>query len=159
MANRYVGVSLAAALSLCLMGGAAQAQVKIVFNSFAPPTFVINQGMIDVWAKNVERVTEGRVKVEFPANSLAPPPQQWEMVTQGVADGGHGHELRAGGQVAVEVVEVKLAVVGDGHVAQLGANLAGQLLPRDDVCVMLDLGGDHDIAGAQVARPTSRRPG
>jgi hypothetical protein len=55
MAKRYIGVSLAAALSLCLMGGAAQAQVKIVFNSFAPPTFVINQGMIDVWAKNVER--------------------------------------------------------------------------------------------------------
>jgi TRAP-type C4-dicarboxylate transport system substrate-binding protein len=45
--------------------------------------------MIDVWAKNVERVTEGRVKVEIPATSLAPPPQQWEMVTQGVADGAY----------------------------------------------------------------------
>jgi TRAP-type C4-dicarboxylate transport system substrate-binding protein len=76
-------------LAFGLSASAAQAQIKIVFNSFAPPNFVINQGMIDVWAKNVERVTEGRVKVEIPATSLAPPPQQWEMVTQGVADGAY----------------------------------------------------------------------
>jgi len=89
MSKRYTGISLAAALVVGLMASAAQAEVKIVFNSFAPPNFVINQGMIDVWAKNVERVTEGRVKVEIPATSLAPPPQQWEMVTQGVADGAY----------------------------------------------------------------------
>ena len=89
MNKRYRGVGLAAALAVGLCASAAQAQVKIVFNSFAPPNFVINQGMIDAWAKNVERVTEGRVKVEIPATSLAPPPQQWEMVTQGVADGAY----------------------------------------------------------------------
>jgi len=88
MASRWLSISTAALL-WSVAGGAAQAQTKIVFNSFAPPKFVINQGMIDVWAKNVERVTEGRVKVEFPATSLAPPQQQWEMVTQGVADGAY----------------------------------------------------------------------
>jgi TRAP-type C4-dicarboxylate transport system substrate-binding protein len=76
-------------LAPALAAGSAQAQVKLVFNSFAPPNFVINQGMIDVWAKNVERVTEGRVKVEIPSTTLAPPQQQWEMVTQGVADGAY----------------------------------------------------------------------
>jgi TRAP-type C4-dicarboxylate transport system substrate-binding protein len=89
MNKRWSSVSLAAVLAVALGASAAQAQVKIVFNSFAPPNFVINQGMIDVWAKNVERVTEGRVKVEIPSTSLAPPQQQWEMVTQGVADGAY----------------------------------------------------------------------
>jgi TRAP-type C4-dicarboxylate transport system substrate-binding protein len=86
MSRRHIGRTAAIA-AICLAPVAAHAQTKIVFNSFAPPTFVINQGMIDVWAKNVERVTEGRVKVEIPATTLAPPQQQWEMVTQGVADG------------------------------------------------------------------------
>ena len=35
------------------------------------------------------RVTEGRVKIEFPATSLAPPPGQWEVMTQGIADGAY----------------------------------------------------------------------
>jgi TRAP-type C4-dicarboxylate transport system substrate-binding protein len=89
MAGRLIGLFTAAVFAICAAASAAQAQIKIVFNSFAPPNFVINQGMIDVWAKNVERVTEGRVKVEIPATSLAPPQQQWEMVTQGVADGAY----------------------------------------------------------------------
>ena len=80
---------ISTALAFGLTAGPAQAQIKIVFNSFAPPTFVINQGMIDAWAKNVARVTEGRVIVEIPATSLAPPQQQWETVTQGVADGAY----------------------------------------------------------------------
>ena len=34
----------------------------------------------------METATEGRVKIKFSATSLAAPQQQWEMVTQGVAD-------------------------------------------------------------------------
>lgn len=82
---RFTGALGAAALLAAAAMGAARAET-IVFNSFAPPKFIINNGMIDVWAKNVERVTEGRVKVQIPAKSLAAPQQQWEMVTQGVAD-------------------------------------------------------------------------
>jgi TRAP-type C4-dicarboxylate transport system substrate-binding protein len=87
MKNRFYRICIAATAAIGLATVSAQAQIKIVFNSFAPPNFVINQGMIDVWAKDVARVTEGRVIVEIPATSLAPPQQQWEMVTQGVADG------------------------------------------------------------------------
>lgn len=87
MARKHAGIGLAAVLAACAFSGVAGAQTKIIFNSFAPPTFVINQGMIDAWAKKVGEVTEGRVVVEIPATSLAPPQQQWEMVTQGVADG------------------------------------------------------------------------
>jgi TRAP-type C4-dicarboxylate transport system substrate-binding protein len=89
MTIRRIITGLAASIVVIATGGLAQAQIKIVFNSFAPPTFVFNQGMIDVWAKKVAQVTEGRVVVEIPATSLAPPQQQWEMVTQGVADGAY----------------------------------------------------------------------
>jgi TRAP-type C4-dicarboxylate transport system substrate-binding protein len=89
MTSRLFRIAAAAGLSACLAAGAAHAQTKIVFNSFAPPNFVFNQGMIDVWAKKVGEITEGRVVVEIPATSLAPPQQQWEMVTQGVADGAY----------------------------------------------------------------------
>ncbi|MDP7625961.1 MAG: TRAP transporter substrate-binding protein DctP [Rhodospirillales bacterium] len=84
--GRVSGISLAAALLAGAAANTANAKTTIIFNSFAPPKFVINQGMIDVWAKEIARVTEGRIKVRIPAKSLAPPQQQWEMVTQGVAD-------------------------------------------------------------------------
>jgi TRAP-type C4-dicarboxylate transport system substrate-binding protein len=87
MVTKILRFGVAATLAAGLSIGVAEAQTKIVFNSFAPPTFVINQGMIDAWAKKVQSVTEGRVIVDIPATSLAPPQQQWEMVTQGVADG------------------------------------------------------------------------
>jgi TRAP-type C4-dicarboxylate transport system substrate-binding protein len=89
MKHRILCTGMAAAVAFGMVGSSAQAQIKIVFNSFAPPTFVFNQGMIDAWAKKVAQVTEGRVVVEIPATSLAPPQQQWEMVTQGVADGAY----------------------------------------------------------------------
>jgi TRAP-type C4-dicarboxylate transport system substrate-binding protein len=64
----------------------ARAETKILFSPFTPPGHVIVTGIVQPWAKDVERVTEGRVKISYPANSLAPPPQQWEMVTNGIAD-------------------------------------------------------------------------
>ena len=38
------------------------------------------------WAKDVEKATNGRVKVDFTSASLAPPPKQWNMVSKGIAD-------------------------------------------------------------------------
>lgn len=86
--NRTIKFVAASALALGVVSLQARAET-IVFNSFAPPKFIINQGIIDVWAKNVEKATNGRVKVDIPASSLAPPQQQWETVTQGVADGAY----------------------------------------------------------------------
>ena len=64
----------------------AGAETKILFNRFVPPKHPFNTGMFVPWAKDVEKVTEGRVKVEFSSASLAPPPKQWNMVSKGIAD-------------------------------------------------------------------------
>lgn len=81
-------------LSLCIAGGlslgAVPAQaIEILLSPFAPPNDIINTHVVRPWAEDVKRVTEGRVTIKFSDTSLAAPPQQWEMVTQGIADAGY----------------------------------------------------------------------
>ena len=90
---RKTGMTIAASMASVLIAMtvslAVSAQVKILFNSFEPPGGAIFPGAIKPWIAEVERVTEGRVKIEVPPTSLAPPPQQYELVKQGVADGAY----------------------------------------------------------------------
>ncbi|TRZ57973.1 MAG: hypothetical protein D4S02_13130 [Rhodocyclaceae bacterium] len=76
-----------ALLLLCLSAASAPAvaQTKLVFTVFFPPGHFIHKVMQD-WAADVEIATERRVKIEFPAGSLAPPPQQMSAVQSGIAD-------------------------------------------------------------------------
>ena len=53
--------------------------------------------------------------------------------------------------VELQRVEVDAAVVGHAVPLQRRAGAAGQLLPRDQVGVVLELGGDDDVAGADRA--------
>ncbi|MDN5250374.1 TRAP transporter substrate-binding protein DctP [Betaproteobacteria bacterium LSUCC0117] len=63
----------------------AQAQTKLLFNVFLPPTHFLQQPMRD-WAADVDKATGGNVKVEFAAGNLAPPPQQLPGVASGIFD-------------------------------------------------------------------------
>jgi TRAP-type C4-dicarboxylate transport system substrate-binding protein len=72
----------------------AEAQTVLRFNRWLPPTHNVQGGVMGAWAKEVERVSEGRVRVEFTASSLGPPPRQFDLAAQGVADlvlGVHGY--------------------------------------------------------------------
>lgn len=85
-----MAVSLVAGV---FVGSAALAQqecgsVDLLFNSFLPVNHAFFTGGMRPWAEDVIRVTEGRVNVTFPAASLAPPPQQWNMVLDSIADVG-----------------------------------------------------------------------
>jgi TRAP-type C4-dicarboxylate transport system substrate-binding protein len=84
--KRLATTTALAAAIVAAGAAAAQAETKILFSPFTPPGHIIFTGIVQPWAKDVERVTEGRVKITYPSNSLAPPPQQWEMVTNGIAD-------------------------------------------------------------------------
>ena len=88
MMSRNATSMLAAALAGATLFAAlpAGAETKILFNRFVPPKHPFNVGMFIPWAKDVEQATTGRVKVEFSAGSLAPPPKQWNMVSKGIAD-------------------------------------------------------------------------
>ena len=64
----------------------AAAQDKILFNVFTPPKANPSR-IIYPWMKDINAASKGALKMEAPAKSLAPPPRQMDIVTQGIADG------------------------------------------------------------------------
>lgn len=76
-----------AALSTAMAAALPVKAQTILFNNFLPPNDVLNQGVVQPWLADIERVTEGRVRVVQPTATLAPPPELLTMVQQGIADG------------------------------------------------------------------------
>ena len=75
---------LALAAGMAFASG-AQAQTTLQFNRWLPPGHFLQTGVLEEWAKDVEKATEGRVKIQVTASSLGPPPRQYDLVRQGVA--------------------------------------------------------------------------
>lgn len=60
--------------------------VKLRYSNFFPPVHPISK-LAEEWIKEVEKRTEGRVKISyFPGNTLTPPPQAYDAVVKGIAD-------------------------------------------------------------------------
>src|SRR3989339_635553 len=69
--------------------GAQAKPVTLKFATFVTPMHWVSISL-DNWAKEVDKRTNGRVKVTmFPANTLAPGPQILDAVTKGIADIGY----------------------------------------------------------------------
>jgi TRAP-type transport system periplasmic protein len=86
--------SLTAAGALMALAGAAQAETVLTFNWWIPPTHLQRTEIMDPWAEAVAEATNGEVRIEFTATSMAPPPRQPELVADGVVDlvlGVHGY--------------------------------------------------------------------
>src|SRR5690606_9015856 len=66
-----------ALLSLSLATSALAQNVTLRFNLWLPPSHFIVTDIIGGWAAEVERVTEGRVKVRNTTTSLGAPPRQY----------------------------------------------------------------------------------
>ena len=72
-------------IGLAIVATPAHAETKLLFSIFFPPNHFIRQVMHE-WAADVEKVTDNRVKIEFSAASMAPPPQQMSAVESDVFD-------------------------------------------------------------------------
>lgn len=84
---RRIGIRLATvAVGLSIAHGTALAQSKLLLSTFFPATHPIYADVLVPWAKDVGTATQGRVKIEFSASSLAPPTGQLDMVQKGIAD-------------------------------------------------------------------------
>jgi TRAP-type transport system periplasmic protein len=68
------------------LGSPARADASLTMNVAMPRSSSFFIGVYQPWKEAVERESQGRIKIEMPAASLAPPARQWEMVTSGVAD-------------------------------------------------------------------------
>lgn len=77
VAAGFVALASAAAL--------AQAQTTVRFSNWLPPTHPITTDILQPWAANVEKATEGRVKVQL-LPALGRPPAHFDLVRDGVAD-------------------------------------------------------------------------
>lgn len=95
MMNRfysYNGPLLASALlvSAFVIPAPANAETEILFNTYYSQKHPIMRGTAKPFAMGVAKATNGRVKVKFPAATLASPRKQWGMLTGGIADATSG---------------------------------------------------------------------
>jgi TRAP-type C4-dicarboxylate transport system substrate-binding protein len=82
---RWLSLIVAAA-ALAGTGDSANAQTVLKYNNWLPPQH--NQLVLAMrpWAAEVEKATNGRVKIEFPPASLGAPPRQYDLAVDGIAD-------------------------------------------------------------------------
>ncbi|WP_322867465.1 TRAP transporter substrate-binding protein [Aquicoccus sp. G2-2] len=86
MIKRTMLKGLLAAAAFALAPAAkAESVTKVNFSIFVPPTHPIYAKMISPWAKDVERVTEGRVVINLLPKPLGGAPQHIDLVRDGVA--------------------------------------------------------------------------
>lgn len=78
-------IALAAALAIAGHTVAAAQDVTLRFSNWLPPTHPVVTEILEPWVKDVEKVTEGRVKVEM-LPALGAPPAHFELALNGVTD-------------------------------------------------------------------------
>ncbi len=79
--GRWAIILLCGAAAWC---APAAGETLLRFNSWLPPTHPVMSLTIRPWAEEVAKVTQNRVKFEFTAQSMGPPPNQFDMVKDGV---------------------------------------------------------------------------
>jgi TRAP-type C4-dicarboxylate transport system substrate-binding protein len=88
---RFKALSVAVVTTMALAGAdRGYAETVLQFNRWLPPTQFIQTEVLDAWAADVTKATEGRVKVVMTASSLGATPRQFELVKDGIADIGWG---------------------------------------------------------------------
>ncbi|MCX8023560.1 MAG: TRAP transporter substrate-binding protein [Syntrophorhabdaceae bacterium] len=102
--------------------GAQDKTIAIKFANFFPPDNRISVAM-DEWCKEVEKRTNGRVKVtQFAGGTLSPPTQTYQAVVKGVADMGLSFSSYTMGRFPLsEVVDLPLGYKS-GYIGTLLAN-------------------------------------
>src|SRR5688500_12301781 len=73
-------------LAAAIAAGAAQAQTVLRFNAWLPLVHPMMAMTAKPWTDDVAKATDNRVRFEFTAQSMGPPPNQFEMVRDGVID-------------------------------------------------------------------------
>jgi TRAP-type C4-dicarboxylate transport system substrate-binding protein len=103
----FVIAALLAASAAASPSGAAADSMTLRFNRWIPVTHFTQSEVLDRWAADIAKATQDRVKVEFTASSLAPPPRQYQLAVDGVSDlVWHSHSYTPGVFPLSEIVEL-----------------------------------------------------
>ncbi|MFV0492381.1 MAG: TRAP transporter substrate-binding protein [Pseudorhodobacter sp.] len=84
--NTFASLLAGAILGAGMTAGTAFAEVQLALSSWLPPRHPIVVNAIKPWAKQVEEVTEGRVRIRVLAKPLGAPPAHYDMAAEGIAD-------------------------------------------------------------------------
>ncbi len=86
--NRLKTLCALTALALTGLGTSvtAQAQTTLTLSSWVPPTHYVVKDILQPWMAEVEKATEGRVKINLLPKAVGAPAQHWELARKGVAD-------------------------------------------------------------------------
>lgn len=76
----------AVALGLGFAGGPALAQTTLTMSSWVPQTHALTRDVLGAWAKDVERVTNGRVKLQMLPKHPVAPGGTFDAVRDGLVD-------------------------------------------------------------------------
>jgi TRAP-type C4-dicarboxylate transport system substrate-binding protein len=143
MKRRYVGIFVAAMvlLAFCTTGPlfAQEKVVKLRYSNFFPPVHPISK-LAEEWIKEVEKRTEGRVKITyFPGNTLTPPPQAYDAVVKGIADMAQNLLAYSPGRLPLsEVLQQPLGYASGYQATKMANEYYKKFKPKefDDVKVM-----------------------
>ncbi len=113
--------------------------VKLRYSNFFPPVHPISK-LAEEWIKEVEKRTNGRVKVSyFPGNTLAPPGQAYDAVVKGIADMAQNLLAYSPGRLPLsEVLQQPLGYTSGYQGTKLANEYYKKFKPKefDDVKVM-----------------------
>jgi TRAP-type C4-dicarboxylate transport system substrate-binding protein len=113
--------------------------VKLKYSNFFPPAHK-NSVLSDQWGKEIEKRTNGRVKVTyFAGNTLTPPTQTYDSVVKGIADVGQSLVGYAPGRFPLtEVLALPLGFTSGAQATRLANEFYKKFKPKefDDSKVM-----------------------
>lgn len=112
LARRKFLAAAAAAPSLLLARAARAETITLRFNRWVPVTHHFHARQMAPWAETVERVTQGRVKIEFTPASLGAPARQFDLAVTGVAHITAGNQTYTPERFVVSRV-AELPFIGD----------------------------------------------
>lgn len=82
---RKTMITAALAIGVAIHAAPAFAATTLLFNVFVPRSNHFHE-VAAQWAEDVNKATNGEVRIQFTAGNMAPPPQQLEAVNSGVFD-------------------------------------------------------------------------
>ncbi len=67
-------------------GSAANAETVLNFSSWVPPKHLLAKDVVLAWGKEVQKATDGRVKIRLLPKAVVSPPQHFSAIRDGLAD-------------------------------------------------------------------------
>jgi TRAP-type C4-dicarboxylate transport system substrate-binding protein len=123
---------------------AQEKTVRLRYSNFFPPMHSIGK-LSEEWCKEIEKRTQGRVKiVYFPGATLTPPMQTYDSTVKGIADIGQALLAYAPGRLPLsEVLQLPLGFKNGYQATKLANEYLKKFHPKefDDVKVMYLHGG------------------